>query len=216
MQKSLLPVFTAAALLSACSIIPENDPIPQYALQAPSSVDVAAKESPVSILIDTPQSDASLDTQRIAVDVGGYRRDYIANSQWTDKLPRLVQDILLQTFQNAEKFQDVGRPSAGVLSDYMLQSDIREFAARYETTGKAPKVIMNAHVRLMDMQDRKVEASKRFSLERQAPENNLDSIVATFNDQVQDMAIQILEWALKESQVAESEDDQPTKQLEIG
>lgn len=193
----LLPLVVG---LSGCTLIPEHDPIAQYTLSPPRNISLEAKGSPASLLIDTPKADASLNTQRIAVSKTGYRRDYFAESQWTDKLPRIVQDILVQTFQDADKFKGVGRTGSGILSDYMLQSDLRDFAAHYDGTGEAPKVRINAHVRMMDMKDRRIESSKIFTLERQAPENNLDSIIMTFNEQVQSLALEILEWTLEESQ----------------
>ncbi len=187
-------------ILAGCTLIPEHDPVAQYTLSPPSNVSSETKGSSSSLLIDTPKADASLNTQRIAVSKTGYRRDYFAESQWTDKLPRIVQDILVQTFQDADKFKGVGRTDSGILSDYMLQSDLRDFAAHYDGTGDAPKVRINAHVSMMDMKDRRIEFSRVFTLERQAPENNLESIVMTFNEQVQALALEILEWALEESQ----------------
>ena len=52
------------------------------------------------LVVDIPIASESLDTDRIALIRDRTRFDYYANSLWTDRVPLLVQTLLVEAFEN--------------------------------------------------------------------------------------------------------------------
>jgi cholesterol transport system auxiliary component len=46
---------------------------------------------------------------------------------WVDTAPRLVQTLLVESFENSRKIIGVGRQSVNLRTDYALIIDLREF-----------------------------------------------------------------------------------------
>ena len=57
--------------------------------------------------------------------------------QWSDNLPKLVQQKLVQSFENANHLQAVARPLEGLIADYQLLVDIRRFELAISTESMA-------------------------------------------------------------------------------
>ena len=53
--------------------------------------------------------------------------EYLAQSQGSDRLPRMVQLRLLQAFENTGRIGAVGVPGQGLAIDYQLVMEIRRF-----------------------------------------------------------------------------------------
>ena len=47
-----------------------------------------------SVAVDVPLSEASLNTDRIAITPSHYQREYLADGVWPDSLPKVVQEVL--------------------------------------------------------------------------------------------------------------------------
>jgi cholesterol transport system auxiliary component len=99
----------------------------------PETFDLSAASLPpahklrAQIAIREPIASLDLDSQRILVRTGPETVAYLADAQWSDRLPALVQTRLVQTFQNARLLQSVARSGTGVAADYSLELDIRAF-----------------------------------------------------------------------------------------
>lgn len=51
----------------------------------------------------------------------------LGGAQWADRLPKLIQVRIVQTFENASRFKQVGYPSDRLNPTYTLVSEIRRF-----------------------------------------------------------------------------------------
>lgn len=72
-------------------------------------------------------------SDRIVVRTSAETVAYLGGAQWVDRLPRLVQARLIESFENARLLRAVGR--LGIVADYSLHTEIRRFeldAARGE------------------------------------------------------------------------------------
>jgi len=69
--------------------------------------------------------------------------DYYANSQWTDRVPLLLQSLLVEAFEKSGRIAAVGRETAGIRADYVLETEIRDFEAYYAVPDAAPNVRAN-------------------------------------------------------------------------
>ena len=72
------------------------------------------------LVVDIPTASESLDTDRIALIRDRTRFDYYANSLWTDRVPLLVQALLVEAFENDGSIAQVARDAQTLTPDYLL------------------------------------------------------------------------------------------------
>lgn len=121
-------LLTLAAGLGACS----SPPVPGFDLSAPRELRGAGV--PGQVVVVEPAALQPLETQNIIVRDAAGSVSLLGGGQWTDRLPRLLQTRLIQTFENAS-VKAVSRPGDGITPDYQLNTEIRAFqldAARGE------------------------------------------------------------------------------------
>jgi len=148
------------------------------------------------LAVGAPDAPASLDTERIALTRSATTMDYFANAAWNDRAPLLIQRLLVQAFEESGRIMAVSRDTAATENDYLLQTDIRDFEARYETPEGAPQIMVAIQARLARMPQREIVASLNATQQAQAASNNLDSIVLAFNQASAAALAQIVTWAL--------------------
>jgi cholesterol transport system auxiliary component len=85
-----------------------------------------------AIIVPEPTTVAALDSERIVVRAANGELTYLPRAQWSDRLPRLFQTRLIQTFENGGRAA-VGRPADRLSGGYQLLIDIRAFEAREAT-----------------------------------------------------------------------------------
>jgi cholesterol transport system auxiliary component len=114
--------FMLAALLSGCG----SAPLATFDISAPSS-GVKARSLRGVLVVNEPTAPAPIDGDRIVVRSAPSAVAVLAGAQWADRLPRLLQTRLIQTFENARLLKSVGRPGDGLTADYSLNWEVRRF-----------------------------------------------------------------------------------------
>lgn len=133
------------------------------------------------LAVAAPDAVASLDTARIALTRSSTTMDYFANAAWTDRVPLLFQRQLIQAFDASGRILSVDRDTSGLEADYVLQTEIRDFQARYDEPEGAPRIVINIQAKLARMPQREIAANLNATQETTASANDLDSIVVAFN-----------------------------------
>jgi cholesterol transport system auxiliary component len=191
-------VFGASALaLSGCAALSRPTP-PQLYVLRPQLAAPAMAAPPVRwrLTVATPDAVASLDTPRIALTRSSTTMDYFANAAWTDRVPLLVQRMLLQAFDSSGRIVSVDRDTAGLETDYLLETEIRDFQARYDSPSGAPAIMIGIQVKLVRMPDRIIAGGIYANEQAMASGNNLDSIVQAFNQASGAAVSRIVGWTL--------------------
>ncbi len=147
--------LVAATLLTACGGGASND---TFDLRAAVSADGPSARSR-QILVPEPSALKALDSEQILVRVGGAEVQYLSKSQWSDKLPRMVQAKLVQAFENTGKLGGVGKPGQGLAIDYQIVTDIRAF--EIDTVTRRAKVEIS--VKILNDKNGEVRTQKIFS-----------------------------------------------------
>jgi len=191
-------LMAGAGLLSGCGSIQLLPPPMQpqlYVLRPQINPPMGA---PVTwrLSVGPPDAAASLDTARIALSRSATTMDYFANAAWNDRVPLILQRLLIQTFDASNRIVAVDRDTAGTENDYLLQTEIRDFEARYETAEGAPQIIVSIQAKLARMPQREIVRSLNVTQQAQASANNLDGIVAAFNSAAGAAIAQIATWTL--------------------
>lgn len=174
-------LFILASVLSGCSILGNEEPLPLYALESGSFQ--PTHELTTSLAIDVPLSEASLNTNRIALTPSPYRRDYLADGEWPDRLPKVFQDVLLQAFEQKWGATHVNRLSSGLQANFILNSEIEDFSVHQLNT-PTPEVHIRITLKLINMRERNVVAAKTFSETTTIPSPTMEGIVSAFNQGV--------------------------------
>ncbi|MCB1417374.1 MAG: membrane integrity-associated transporter subunit PqiC, partial [Nitratireductor sp.] len=116
-----------ATVLSGCAGGLVSAPPPDtYGLSgAPSVTGQRARNR--QILINEPSALKALDSEQIVIRPTPSAIQYLAKSQWSDRLPNIVQDKLVQAFENSGQVGGVGRPGDGLAIDYKILTASRAF-----------------------------------------------------------------------------------------
>lgn len=87
----------------------------------------AIGEGRAQLAVAEPTSVQAFDSDQILVKDAAGAISYLGGGQWADRLPRLIQTRLIQTFENGNRITSVGRPGNGLNAETLLNTEIRSF-----------------------------------------------------------------------------------------
>ncbi len=184
-----LAITLASLLVAACSggskVLETYDLSP-----APAGLARAAPRG--QLIIAEPKALANLDTDRIAVKQAGGAVAYLPDGGWGDRLPRLVQARLIQSFENAGGAKDVGRPGDRLTADWQLISDIRVFEL-FVDGGNEARIEISA--KLVNDRSGRIAIGKVFSARVPAAGSDAKAAAAAFDLALQAVLKDMVVWA---------------------
>jgi len=192
-------VLALCLALSACAAALElarPDPPRLYALTPKSTFD-DLPEVDARISVEVPTATAGLNTARIALRPTATTLEYYARARWIDVVPVMVQNLLLESLENAGKLDVLGREVVGLRADYALLTHIREFQAEYGETGP-PRVQVRLQARLVRLPRRTSLASTSEAVTVAAQDRSMQAIVAAFDDALGKTLRGVVEWTVRE------------------
>jgi cholesterol transport system auxiliary component len=183
----------AAFLLSGCALLPGGAPTPldTFELSAPQ-LQSKARRSRIQILVAEPSALKALDGQNIVIKPSPATIQFLRGAQWADRLPRIVQARLAETFQRSGGFGGVGKPGEGLAIDYQIIAEIRAFEVRVDGGGRANVEIF---VKLLNDRNGTVRASRNFEASAPLSRDGNEAYVAALDQAFGQVAAEILEWA---------------------
>jgi cholesterol transport system auxiliary component len=186
-ESSLLPlsrrhaiIGVGAVVLSGCSVL-RGPAIPQLYVLRPQVPASMGPRVNWRLAVAAPDAVASLDTARIALTRTSTTMDYFANAAWTDRVTLILQRQLIQAFDSTGRILSVDRDTSGLEADYLLQTEVRDFQARYDAPGGAPQIVVTIQAKLARMPQREIAANLNATQQTTAAANDLNSIVVAFN-----------------------------------
>jgi cholesterol transport system auxiliary component len=182
-----------ALVLPGCALLGGGTPkLDTYELSAPTP-DGVAHRSHTQVLIAEPSALKALDGQNIVIAPAPGVIQYLKGAQWADRLPKVVQVRLADTFQKAGRFGGVGKPGEGLAIDYQVIVDIRSFEVNVEAGNAAD---IELFVRVLNDRNGQVKASRTF--EASAPVGGgkgNDAYVAALDAAFGEAAVDIVKWS---------------------
>lgn len=147
-----------------------------YDLNAPRSFPPAGKPAKSQLIVLEPTAPITLDSQKIAVQPSAGENPSLESAQWSDNIPKLLQEKIIQSFENSNYLAAVARPMEGLNADYQLLIDIRNF----EISAPPAPATATAHVefaaKIVDAKGR-IIGSKTF--EAVAPVHEMTALAVT-------------------------------------
>jgi cholesterol transport system auxiliary component len=181
-RRWILAVAAYAMPLAGCSLLPDPPASQIYRLSPTSDDPPDGRLLHSQLVVDLPTAPRSLDTDRIALMRGRTEFDYYADSTWTDRLPALLQNRLVEAFESNGSIADVVREPDTLGAGFLLETDILEFEARYTGSAEAPPtIVVSFSLRLVKTPDRRTIAHTLITGQAPATRNKLDGIVMAFD-----------------------------------
>ncbi|MGH8252707.1 MAG: ABC-type transport auxiliary lipoprotein family protein [Steroidobacteraceae bacterium] len=182
----------AMLLASGCSGLHSKEGAPQtYTLisVAPSAV-VSTPAGAVTLQVVRPLAAPGLDTDGIALLRDTHRLDYFAASRWPAPLPDLLQTLAVDALRASGHFRAVQPDATTLLSDDVLQIEIRHCEVEYSGDG-APVVHVQLLATLGQRSDRALLANVTAESSKPASENRMQPVVAAFQNAIDDALNQL-------------------------
>ena len=193
MQRALALTLISATLLSGCSFF-GGTPKDTFEL-----TNIEPVKGPYSrrrqIVVTDPAALKSLDGANIVVRTSPSSIQYLAKSQWNDNLPAIIQQKLIQAFEDSKRLGGVGKPGDGIAVDYLLSPTIRAFEV---VTGNAgDDAVVEISIRIVNDRNGVVKAQRVFQATSPVVGTEEDAFVAAL-DRASGKAISdIVAWSLK-------------------
>ncbi len=89
------------------------------------------------LLVAEPTTLIGNDTQKIVVTGPGGETKALEDAQWADAVPKLIQEKIIESFENSNAFPSVGPQIEGLAADFQLLIDLREFHVSLGAPAKA-------------------------------------------------------------------------------
>ena len=111
-----------------------------------------------SVVVAEPVTLQPLEGDRIIVKDAAGAVSFLGGGQWSDRLPRLIQARIVQTFENTGRLRSVSRPGDRIGADYTLISEIRAF----EVAAGSGEAVVEISAKLVGDASNKVAAARIF------------------------------------------------------
>ena len=200
---ALILVFVSGLL--GCTGIIATGPAPNLYNLTPKSVfsdDLPTVTS--QIVVAEPLAAGGLDSNRIALRPTPTELKYYAGARWTERAPKMVQTLLIESLENTGKIMSVGRQAIGLRSDFDLKTELREFQAEYFGGVESnPYIRVRLNAKLIAQPRQIIVASRSFEHRLPATGSDISSIVVGFDRALGKVLKETVSWTL--SSVASQE-----------
>ncbi|MDR7147346.1 ABC-type transport auxiliary lipoprotein family protein [Rhizobium sp. BE258] len=190
LARAALTLPLVALTLAGCGTGAKNDTY-DLSAAAGSGAGPAAKRS--QILVPEPTALAALNSEQIVVRVSPSEIQYLARSQWSDKLPRMVQSKLVEAYENSGKFGGVGKPGQGLAIDYQVVTDIRAFEI---DSSKGSQAVVEISAKILNDRNGTVRAQKVFRAAAPAG-GAAEGMIKSLDRSFSAVTTEIVDWTLQ-------------------
>ena len=203
-RRAVATLLLMAGLLAGCGgIIPGSGaPADLYTLTPKNTFDDRIAAVPWQLVVEEPSAAGGLQVQSIALRTKAIELQYFAAARWTERAPRMVQTLLVESFENSGKIVAVGRQTIGLRSDYNLKTELREFQAEYTGTNRPPTVHVRLSARLIQQPRREIIASENFDAQVVATSTSMEDVILAFDEALGKVIRRTVEWSLEKGTAA--------------
>ena len=125
-----------------------------------------------------------------------YEIKYYADARWAERAPRMVQTLLVESFENTGRIVSVGRQSIGLRSDFNVKSELREFQAELREGTTVPVVRVTLNVKLIAQPNQQIVASASFERREAAKAADMLSVIEAFDMALGSVMREVVQWTL--------------------
>ena len=181
-----LRVAMALALpLAGCA----SGPAATFDLSA-ASAGKPARALRAQLVVTEPVATAPVDSDRIVVRPAPGAVATLKDAQWVERLPRLVQTRLIQSFENARLLRSVSRPDGRIVAQFSLNTEIR----RFEMDLSQGEAVVEISARLVEEGAGRIAAARIFTARLPVASDAAPSAALALDAALGDVMGQIVIW----------------------
>jgi cholesterol transport system auxiliary component len=199
----LLAMAAALSLTSACSILPQSEPVDLYRLPVNQPTRTAAPLD-WSLRVNKPLASEVLAGPRIAVIPQGDMVSSYKGARWSDAVPVLLRNRLLDGFQRDGQVQRLSADDSNLQADYELAGELQAFQSEYRPDG-AVEVVIRYDARLVQGRTQRILASKRFEVRQALADKQVSAVVAGFGKASDQLVGQLINWTVTQAAQAKNQ-----------
>ncbi len=161
-----------------------------YDLSAPRDVGRSGG-SRATLVVQEPTTVQAIDSDRVIVRDSTGALSFVGGAQWADRVPKLVQVRLIQTFENANRLGSVGRPGDRITPEVQLLTDIRSF----NIDAASGMAVVEISAKLVGDRTGDIRRARLFSA--RVPAGAVDGAGATqaLDQALSQVLVEIVRWA---------------------
>lgn len=148
------------------------------------------------LVVEEPTASRAVNTDRIAIRPRPLEVGYLKGVRWSDRAPRMVQTLLVESFENSGKIVGVGRQAIGLRGNYDLKSELREFYAMYPGEAGRHDVVVQMNVKIVKQPSALIIDSETFERVEQARDGSVHAIVEAFDAALGHIMKRAVVWTL--------------------
>ncbi len=144
------------------------------------------------LIIAEPVASAPLDGDRVVVRPAADQLATLKGAQWRERLPRLIQTKLLQSFENGSFLRTVARAESRLVSDFTLQTELR----RFEVDVARGEAVVEIAAKLVNETSGRIRAAEVFAARVPAsadPSSAVPALDAAFREVTE----RLLPWVVR-------------------
>jgi cholesterol transport system auxiliary component len=124
-------------------------------------------------------------------------------ARWSDPVPLLLRNRLLDGFQRDGRVQRLSADDSNLQGDYELAGELQAFQSEYRPTGTV-EVVIRYDARLVQGRSQRILASKRFEVRQLLADTQVSAVVAGFGMANDQLAAQVVDWTVAQSAQAQA------------
>lgn len=189
-RRNAIAIIAAGFMLGGCA---GATPPTTFDLLAPRvSTLTAPKPAKFQLIVNEPSAVRALETDRIMVKPAPAQIAYYKDAAWGDRLPRLIQARMVESFENAGLVSAVGSRSDRLDADFELASEVRAFQVEIEN-GQA-QARTSLFVKIVDGDNGRVLSSRRFESSSATSATNVNEMVVSLNQSFDQVMQDVIPW----------------------
>ncbi len=197
-RRGFMLALGASGLLAGCGgIIPQAPPSNLYTLSPKNTFADNLPKVDWQLVVEEPYAAGGLDTHRIPIMTNPYEVKYYAEARWAERAPRMVQTLLIESFENTGKIVAVGRQSVGLRSDFNLKSELREFQAELAEGDPLPSVRVSLASKLIGQPRQEIVAARIVQHRVKAKSTEVLAVVQAFDEALGRVLRETVQWTLR-------------------
>lgn len=175
-------------ILAACG---GNSTSPQLYTLKPNAVQTHACKAGSTIRIYEAQAAPGLDTPRIVVVDSPQHQTFYNGVRWTAPAGRLIQNYLIDSFEQSGMFATVTSDDSTTRSQWLLETQLRAF--HVDQSSGSPRTVVRMTLSFADASTKRVVMTLPLTSHEEVAGKPIEAIIASFERQMAQLSAQALE-----------------------
>lgn len=168
-----------------------NNPTPTFDLTAPRNFGALPARARGLLAVDQPTALQILDTEKVVISPTPGEVAYLPDAQWVDRLPKLMQARIVQSFENSSRIRAVAKTQDRINADYLLVIDIRQFGI---VASESPEAVVELSVKIVYQRGGRIAAGTVLMSRVAANGTSGQAATLALDQAFSDVLVKMVKW----------------------